>query len=161
MPSEKQDKPQPRVFQINISDGGVPKLAVRQAFITAAGVQGDRQRDLVHHGGPERAVCLYPLEHILALQAEGHPVFPGSVGENLTLSGLDWSQMIPGKRLQVGEQVVLEVTRYTQPCNNLHEFFLDGNFTRISQTQYPGWSRVYARVLRDGVVTTGDPVIFI
>ena len=43
------------------------------------------------HGGPYRAVCLYAIEAIERLQAEGHPVEPGSVGDNLTTSGIEWS----------------------------------------------------------------------
>src|ERR1043166_6472015 len=43
-----------RIFQLNRSDGGVPKLAVREAWLTPTGLEGDRQRDLRFHGGPER-----------------------------------------------------------------------------------------------------------
>lgn len=161
MLSDQTETEQPRIFQINISDGGVPKLAVRQAFISSQGVQDDRQRDLIHHGGPERAVCLYALERILALQAEGHPIFPGSVGENLTIRGVDWEQVKPGLRLRLGSQVILEVTKYTEPCNNIRESFIDGKFIRIAQNQYPGWSRVYARVLTGGEVKVGDPIAFL
>ena len=75
----------PAIFQINISKGGVPKLAIREAMITVQGVEGDGHRDLKNHGGPDRAVCLYSLERILALQDEGHPIYPGAVGENITV----------------------------------------------------------------------------
>ncbi|HEY3341766.1 MAG TPA: MOSC domain-containing protein, partial [Anaerolineae bacterium] len=76
------------IFQINISHGGVPKRAVFRAQVDTLGVAGDQHRDMVHHGGPDRAVCVYALEKILALQAEGNPIFPGSVGENITLAGV-------------------------------------------------------------------------
>lgn len=79
-----------RIASINRSDGGVPKLPVNSARITVNGVDTDRQADRVHHGGPDRAVCLYSLEHILMLQAEGNPIYPGSIGENLTLTGVPW-----------------------------------------------------------------------
>ena len=92
-----------RIFQLNRSDGGVPKLAVREAFLTTEGLEGDRQRDLRYHGGPERALCLFALERIMELQAEGHPIFPGAVGENVTVVGLDWSQLKPGARLALGD----------------------------------------------------------
>ena len=39
----------------------------------------------IFHGGPERALCLFSLERILELQAEGHPIFPGAAGENITI----------------------------------------------------------------------------
>jgi MOSC domain-containing protein YiiM len=146
------------IFQINISDGGVPKLAVQRVSISAQGVAGDRQRDLKHHGGPERAVCLFSLERILALQEEGHPIYPGAAGENLTLAGLDWEALKPGSRLKLGEQVELELTRYTDPCNHLIPYFSAGDFSRISPQKFPGWARFYARVLQEGEVQAGDPV---
>ncbi|MFN2109684.1 MAG: MOSC domain-containing protein, partial [Anaerolineae bacterium] len=80
---------QAMIFQINISHGGVPKLAVRSAEVTELGLVGDTHNNTKVHGGPTRALCLYSLERILALQAEGHPIFAGSTGENLTLAGLD------------------------------------------------------------------------
>lgn len=147
-----------RVFQINTSDGGVPKLARLQTAVTEQGVEGDRQRNLRVHGGPERAVCIFSVERILDLQAEGHPIFPGAIGENLTLSGLDWAQVAPGTRFYIGSSVVLEVTRYTVPCDNLRLYFIGEDFSRVSQNRHPGWSRVYTRVLQPGIIRTGDPV---
>lgn len=146
------------IFQINVSNGGVPKLAVRQTEVTSLGVAGDRQANTEVHGGPERAVSLFSLERILALQAEGHPIFPGSVGENVTVTGLDWEQMSPGRRLRLGDEVLVEMTKYTTPCNKIEASFQEDDYGRISQNQYPGWSRLYARVLQPGVIKTGDVV---
>ena len=145
------------VVSINTSDGGVPKLPVSEAQVTVNGVAGDRQRDLRYHGGPDRAVCLYSLEVIRALQAEGHPIDTGSAGENLTVSGVNWEAMKPGRRVRVGP-VLLELTKYAHPCTNLVRYFRDGNFTRISQKVHPGSGRLYARVVEEGVVRAGDPV---
>jgi MOSC domain-containing protein YiiM len=151
-------EPTSRVFQINQSAGGVPKLAAARAEVSVLGLRGDQQANREVHGGPERAVCLYSLERLLALQAEGHPVFPGAMGENLTLSGLDWQQVTPGSRLWLGAEVEIEITRYTSPCKTITAAFLDGDFNRVSQKIHPGWSRVYARVLRPGIVQVGAPV---
>jgi MOSC domain-containing protein YiiM len=144
------------IFQISTSHGGVPKRAVYRAQVETLGVAGDQHRDTVHHGGPDRAVCLYSLEKILALQAEGNPIFPGSVGENITLTGVDWESIVPGKRIRLGEQVLLEVTQYTTPCNNITGSFADGDSDRILEKIHTGWSRVYARVLQPGEVRIGD-----
>ncbi|HJU05546.1 MAG TPA: MOSC domain-containing protein, partial [Nitrospiraceae bacterium] len=145
------------LYQINVSDGGVPKLSVGQARITHHGLDGDRQRNRVVHGGVHRAVCLFSFEVIEALRAEGHGIAPGSSGENLTVAGIDWSHLRPGVHLSVGE-VRLEITSYTAPCMHNARWFKDGAFSRISQKTYPGWSRLYARVLSEGVVRTGDMV---
>ena len=148
-----------RIFQINASEGGVPKHATRSATVDMFGIVGDKHRDMIHHGGPDRAVCLYSLEHILALQAEGNPIFPGSVGENVTITGLVWEQVVPGSRIQLGDQVVLEVTSYTEPCRNISGSFVDGYSNRIHQNKSAGWSRVYTRVLQPGDVKVGDNVV--
>ena len=147
-----------RIFQLNVSGGGVPKLAVREAALTSNGLEGDRQRDLRYHGGPQRALCLFALERILELQAEGHPIFPGSVGENLTVVGLDWSGLKPGARLALGEEALVEITSYTSPCKNIAGSFEGGDFKRISQKVHPGDSRLYARVLLPGRLFVGQPV---
>lgn len=147
-----------RIFQLNRSGGGVPKLGVREAFLDANGLEGDKQRDLRFHGGPERALCLFPLELILELQAEGHPVFPGSVGENVTVTGLEWSRIEPGTRLSLGDEALVEITSYTAPCKTIAASFADGDFKRISQKVRPGDSRLYARVLRPGRLAVGHAV---
>jgi len=147
-----------RIESVNWSDGGVPKSAFSEGHVLVTGVDGDRQRDLVHHGGPDRAVCLYSLDLIEALQAEGHPIDVGTIGENLTLSGMDWVSLVPGARLRLGEGVELEVTKYAHPCQNIAGSFIDGEITRVSQKVRPGWSRVYARVLSPGRVRAGDRV---
>ena len=150
-----------RIFQLNVSNGGVPKLAVREALLTPSGLEGDRQRDLRYHGGPDRALCLFALERLLELQAEGHPAFPGSTGENLTVVGLEWSGLAPGARLALGEEAVVEVTSYTAPCKKVAASFKGGEFKRISQKVNPGHSRLYARVLRPGRLVVGQSVTLI
>lgn len=147
-----------RIVQISVSPGGVPKHAVPGADVTRDGVEGDGHRDLEHHGGPDRAVCLFSMEQMRALQAEGHPVVPGALGENVLVEGVEWSDVVPGARLQLGAEVLLEVTRYTSPCINIRPSFSHGNYARISEKRNPGWSRVYARVLAPGRIAAGDPV---
>jgi MOSC domain-containing protein YiiM len=157
-PGETTEMGRAWIFQINASDGGVPKLALRNTGVTSRGLVGDRQRNLRHHGGPDRALCLYSLESILALQAEGHPVYPGSLGENLTITGLDWGLMCPGTRWRLARDLLIEIVSYTMPCSTIAASFVGGQFMRASQEKHPGWSRVYARVLSPGTIQIGDPV---
>jgi MOSC domain-containing protein YiiM len=146
-----------RVEAINISRGGVPKLPVFEALIAEHGLGGDHQDDSYHHGGPDRAVVVYSLDVIRALQREGHPIFAGAAGENLTVSGLEWAAVIPGTRLVVGD-VELQITKYATPCRNIRGSFLGDDFMRIYQDRHPGWSRVCARVVKGGIVRPGDTV---
>lgn len=146
-----------RVESINASPGGVPKAGVFEGLITENGLDGDRQGNPRIHGGPDRAISLYSLDVIRALRREGHPIAVGSAGENLTVSGLEWSAVVPGAEIEVGE-VRLLVTKYASPCESIADAFLAGDSTRISQKLHPGWSRVYCRVLSGGLIRVGDPV---
>jgi len=146
-----------RLESINASRGGVPKQAMVEGVITEHGLEGDRQADPRYHGGPDRAVVLYSLEVIRALQTEGHPIAAGTTGENLTIAGLDWTAVVPGAEIEVGAASLL-ITKYASPCEKIRRSFLDGDFTRISEKLHAGWSRVCARVQRAGAVRLGDPV---
>src|SRR5215216_1690249 len=112
------------VVSLNRSNGGVPKQAVDEARVTPRGMDGDRQRDRIFHGGPTRALSLYSLELIEALQQEGHPIVPGAVGENVTIRGLDWREMIPGRRLTLGD-IEIELTSFASPCKTIRRAFID------------------------------------
>lgn len=146
------------IFSLQRSNGGVPKLPIREATVTELGLEGDRQRDRRYHGGPERALCLFSLEEILSLQAEGHPIYPGSIGENVTITGLDWTTLKLGDCLALGDDVLIQITSYASPCSNIAESFEDGKFSRISHKTHPGESRLYARILKTGELRVGQPV---
>lgn len=147
-----------RVLQVNVSGGGVPKTPVQRAWIGRLGVDGDSQRGRTIHGGPHRAVCLYGIEAIERLQSEGHPVEPGGVGENLTTAGIEWSLLPVGTRARIGRQVLLELASPVQPCATQKPNFRDGRFSRIAIAHHPSDSRMYARVIDEGEVATGDPI---
>ena len=147
-----------RLVQINVSRGGVPKRPVAAAGVTASGVAGDSQDDLRHHGGPDRAVSLFSLEVIERLRAEGHPIAPGTTGENLTLGGLPWADLVPGSVLWFEGGVALQVTSYCEPCSKIRGSFQDGRLGRIGQDRHPGESRLYARVIAPGTLRTGESV---
>ena len=148
----------PFLYQINISDGGVPKYPVPEAWISVDGVAGDRQRNRSVHGGKDRAVCLFSLEVIEALRREGHSITAGSAGENLTFAGLDWPHVHPGDQLQIGDTLNIEIMSFCEPCRHNAQWFLDEAYKRISHKIHPGWSRLYARVGVEGLVRRGDPV---
>jgi MOSC domain-containing protein YiiM len=147
-----------RVGSIHASGGGLPKPPVADATIGWRGLEGDRQRTRRHHGRVWQALCLWSLECIDALAAEGHPIGPGCAGENLTLTGIDLAPLRPGTLVQVGD-AVCEISLPTLPCSQLIPYFSGGDFFRIHHERHPGWSRLYATVVRPGDVEVGDPVI--
>jgi MOSC domain-containing protein YiiM len=146
------------VRRVNASGGGVPKLSIGGADVMYAGLTVDTQADRKHHGRPFQALCLWSAEVIDALRAEGHPIGPGLAGENLTLSGIDWSTIRPGVRLRIGE-VLAEVSAWSTPCQKNAPWFADRDFRRMDHDLHPGWSRAYAWVRRPGTVRTGDEVV--
>lgn len=146
------------VVQLSSSSGGVPKTAVAEAEVSWRGLRGDRQDDSRHHGHPWQALCLYSSDVILALQREGHPIALGAAGENVTLSGIDWTVLRTGQRLDVGE-VVCELTVPATPCEKNAQWFAGGDFLRMSHRRHPGWSRWYAAVVRPGTIRPNDPAV--
>lgn len=147
-----------RVAHLNIGAGGVPKGPVDAFSVTWSGPTGDRQHTRRHHGRPFQALCLWSLDVIESLQAEGHPIGPGSAGENVTVAGVDWAALRPGVILTVGS-VRAGISSYAIPCSQNRAWFADGDFNRIRHDRHPGASRLYATVLQPGDVVVGDPVI--
>src|SRR5687767_2690754 len=90
------------LVQVNVSPGGMPKLPVLFARVTALGVDGDWQTNRKYHGGPDRAVCIYSEELYAWLNENGVVIGNGGVGENFTTRGLDLQELAPGDRLQIG-----------------------------------------------------------
>jgi MOSC domain-containing protein YiiM len=139
------------LVQVNISNGGMPKLSVAHAQVTAAGLAGDRQKNRKYHGGPDRAVCLFSTELYDRLRSLGIDLAPGSVGENFTTTGIDYQRLARGDRLRVGGCVV-EITNVRVPCRSLKQW--DADLPELI-VGYSGW---VARVLTEGPVRPGDPV---
>lgn len=148
-----------RIFQISVSPGGVPKTGIYSAVVNENGITVDDHADKKHHGGPLQNLCILRLETILKLQEEGHPIFPGSTGENITTVGIPVEWLRLGNRLGLGDEVVIELTDYAPPCKTIAASFADRNFNRINAKQHPELSRVYAKVLRGGTITTGDSIV--
>lgn len=145
------------IFQINVSTGGVPKRPVSHVLVNEMGIITDSQYDQKHHGGVDRALVIFSLELIQALRDEGHTISPGTIGENLTISGLSWERLVPGTHFTLGE-VTAEVTSYASPCSKISASFLEGNFNRVNQKIHPGWSRLCLRVIEPGAIKSGDTV---
>lgn len=151
------DRSEGVVVALHRGDGGVPKLAARTVQVDHGGVIGDRQATRRHHGSPWQALCLWSEEVIAAFAAGGHPIGPGSAGENVTIAGLRWGDVRPGVRLAIGS-VLCEISSYAVPCWQNARWFADGKPDHIHHRQGPV-SRMYATVLEPGSVTVGDTVV--
>jgi MOSC domain-containing protein YiiM len=148
---------QGQVTHLAVSGGGVPKRAVGEFEVGWSGAEGDVQGDRRHHGRPFQALCLWSEEVLAALRAEGHPIEAGLAGENITVTGVDWSGLRPGAQIRVGT-VEGEISSHATPCAKNADWFADRQFRRIDHDDHPGWSRLYATVLRPGHIQLGDAV---
>lgn len=146
-----------RIDSLHVSDGGVPKLPVHQLVVDWRGPQGDRQGNRAHHGSAAQALCLWSIEVIDGLRAEGHPIFAGAAGENITIAGLPWDALRPGVVLRLGS-VQCEVSSFATPCRHQRQWFADGDYQRIHEAN-GRIARVYATVLQPGTITTGDHAV--
>ena len=151
------------LLQLNASQGGVPKKAINAAYVGWKGVEGDRQATRKHHGRPFQALSLWSAEVMEALRSEGHHIFPGSAGENITVSGLNWSDVRPGTRVRIGE-VLCDISSYAVPCKQLADLFVDRDFNRIhhdrDREHATASCRVYATVIERGNIAAGDTISF-
>ena len=141
-----------KVLGIFISDGGVPKLSVNSVHVTNFGLVGDNQADKKHHGGLMKAVCVLENELLLRLQSEGHPIQPGTTGENLLLEGFN---LTIGSLFRVGN-VELEVVSAATHCKTISESFTNGNFNRIYHKKHPGETRWYCKEIQTGKISISD-----
>jgi MOSC domain-containing protein YiiM len=125
--------------------------------ITTEGAAGDVIHAKRVHGGPEQALYIYgALDYAWWADQLGHPLSPGTFGENLTISELESASFRLGDRLVIGE-VVLEVSGPRLPCPNLAKRMADRTFVnQFRQARRPGF---YCRVLQTGVICAGDRVI--
>jgi MOSC domain-containing protein YiiM len=157
-----------RIVHINTSSGGIPKRAVASATLTPHGIEGDSWSHPRLHGGPNQAVLLIALETIEELQHLGYPVQAGSLGENLTTEGLDYTQIRIGHQFRTGE-ALLEITKVRVPCATLDIYgpaikdeIYDAQ-VKAGEASSPRWGKsgFYARVVRPGPLWPGDIIALV
>lgn len=127
-----------------------------QVAVRATHLEGDEQADPAQHGGPDKAVYAYAWQDLQWWSAQlGWPVPPGSMGENLTVEGLDLCGAVIGQRWRIGT-ALLQVSEPRTPCWKLGMRMGDAAFPRaFAKAGRPG---VLLRVLRQGSLQVGDPV---
>lgn len=130
---------------------GIYKLPVSEPlFLSWLNFEGDGQADLVHHGGREKAVCVYPYEHYPFWENElERSLEYGAFGENLTTRGLLETDVCIGDIFQLGEALV-QVSQPRQPCFKLSvKYNVPDMPLKVQETGYTGF---YFRVLKEGTV---------
>jgi MOSC domain-containing protein YiiM len=124
------------------------------------GLVGDRQADRENHGGPDKAICVYPAAHYalwrddLREALNGEAFDAGAFGENVTVQGLTESGVCIGDVYGIGRDVVVQVSQPRQPCWKLARKWRIKDLTaRAIEMGRTGW---YFRVLGEGTLQIGD-----
>jgi MOSC domain-containing protein YiiM len=150
----------PRIVQVGDSSvlTSIFKVSVEgRVALRRNNLAGDRQADLTVHGGPYKAVYLYPSEHYpyWAEQLPGLDLPFGMFGENLTTAGVDENSVRIGDRFRIGS-AVLEVTQPRMPCYKLGIRF--GRADMVKRFWLSRRSGIYFAVAEEGELAAGDPI---
>ena len=147
-----------RLFDGSVFESAYEKLPVTgPVLIGTTGVGFDAQGDLVRHGGPDRATLMYAFDHYDRFEEECGMRLPyGSFAENLTVSGIDETNVAIGDVFRVGE-ALLEVSEPRIPCWKITEH--TGIKTLTERVQQTGRIGFFLRTLRAGKVQINDPLV--
>ena len=145
-------------------NSAIAKQPVQSAMVTLDGIVGDEHGSPDKHGGPEKVVHHYPVEHYRHWRAQGVASAlldaPGAFGENLTTLGMTEETICVGDVYRVGaDGLLLQVSQVRQPCWKLNVRFdvplMSANVQRACRT---GW---HYRALHPGSLTVGDELVLI
>lgn len=129
-------------------------------FLERTNLVGDGQADLENHGGPEKAVNVYPIEHYPYWERTvgfTH-LQPGAFGENFTTEGLLEAYVCIGDVFEVGDALV-QISQPRQPCWKLaRRWQIKDLALRVQETGRTGW---YFRVLKEGHVQAGTRLVLV
>ncbi|EJR79707.1 hypothetical protein IK7_03266 [Bacillus cereus VD156] len=134
---------------------GINKKQVKEpVYLSFVKFNGDGQADLVHHGGVDKAVCVYTGDHYPYWEKElNQDLVYGAFGENITVSGMSEEDVCIGDTFELG-QAIVQVTQPRQPCFKLANKY---NFPRLPlYFQETGYTGFYFRVLKEGWVSSVD-----
>ncbi|HHT7223649.1 MOSC domain-containing protein [Bacillus thuringiensis] len=134
---------------------GINKKQVKEpVYLSFVKFNGDGQADLVHHGGVDKAVCVYTGDHYPYWEKElNQDLVYGAFGENITVSGMREEDVCIGDTFELGEAIV-QVTQPRQPCFKLAKKY---NIPKLPlYFQETGYTGFYFRVLKEGWVSSVD-----
>lgn len=128
-------------------------------YLSQVNFEGDGQGDLVHHGGYDKAVCVFPYDHYAHFeQFLGVSLQEAAFGENVTVRQLVEKNVRIGDVFQLGEALV-EVSQPRQPCVKLS--LKHGNMKLVKEVQKTGYTGFYLRVLKEGMVPPDAALVLI
>ena len=147
-------KPAPMPDQKREVISAINKSPVQERlYLSKVNFTGDEQADLKHHGGEDKAVCVYSYDHYPYWESTlAMKLAFGAFGENLTVQGMRETEICIGDVFQLDEAVV-QVSQPRQPC---HKLAAKHHISDLAvQVQDTGFTGFYFRVLQEGWVSPG------
>ena len=157
-------KPKPLTYRgKHVESGFVKESMSEPVWLSGTNLAGDEQADKRVHGGVEKAVCVYPLEHYPYWEERlGRELPEAAFGENFSTEGLTESNVCIGDVFRVGDRdwgAVVQVSQPRQPCFKLGA--RHGMPELVLWVQETGLTGFYFRVLQEGVVRAGDEITLV
>jgi MOSC domain-containing protein YiiM len=147
--------PKKEIFHSKEVTTGICKAPVSSSlYLNKDGFEGDGVADLKHHGGSDKAVCVYSIDHydywekILGIKLP-----PAAFGENLSVSNLREDDVCIGDIFQI-ETALVQISQPRQPCNTLASRY--GRNDMLKLVTDCGYTGFYLRVLKEGIVERGS-----
>ncbi|WP_186370651.1 MOSC domain-containing protein [Shouchella miscanthi] len=135
---------------------GIEKERVDEVYLTKDGFKGDDVADKRNHGGPDRAVCFYPLEHYKKWQEELGRVLPNAAfGENLTVTNMLEESVYIGNIYRIGRALV-QITQGRIPCSTIDQYTEAD--TLLKRTIETGFTGYLGRVLEEGTISSQSTI---
>lgn len=150
--------PEKEIFYGKEVTTGICKTSVSEALsLKKKGFEGDGVADLRHHGGSDKAVCVYSRDHYSYWEGIlGTALSPAAFGENITVSNLSEDDVCIGDVFRLGTALV-QVSQPRQPCKTLAARY--GRSDMVKLVVKCGYTGFYFRVLEEGTVKKGDPIL--
>ncbi len=138
---------------------GICKEAIEMAVLSKDGFRGDGVADLRHHGGLDRAVCVYPHEHYSLWEQEFNNVLPRSAfGENITVTNMLEQDVHIGDIFRLGDAVI-QITQGRIPCSTITKRTdMPPLLKRMVETGFTGY---LCRVLEEGAVRKDSTITLV
>jgi MOSC domain-containing protein YiiM len=142
----------PKEFNWNTKKelSAIGKSFVQAAELKKSGFVGDDVANHKFHGGPDRAVCLYPFEHYSYWEEifQKKLILP-AFGENITATGMVEEQVCIGDIYKIGGTIV-QVTQGRVPCATISKYNQENQFLKkVVETTLTGY---FFRVLEEGTI---------
>ena len=121
-------------------------------------IEGDEVYNKIHHGGLQRVIHHYPLEHYIFWKNlfPGTHFSPGLMGENISTAGLTEENVCIGDTYRIGSTLCV-VSEPRKPCATInHQFQITGFARKVQSEAKTGW---FYKIFQEGIIRSGDEII--